>query len=139
MIRKYRHTDLDELIDVWYAASRIAHHFLDDSFFDDERKNIETTYLPVAETWIHETDGKLTGFMALIGNEVGGIFVHPSYQGKGIGVSLMDHAVSLKKSLLLNVFEDNLPAITFYQKYGFVKIGEVLHEKTGKNQFRMEL
>lgn len=139
MIRKYRQADLDALIDVWYSASKIAHYFLDNTSFERERVNIVSTYLPEAETWIYELDEKVVGFIALIGNEVGGLFVHPQYQGKGIGRSLMDHASKTRNKLVLNVFEDNLSAIRFYNKYGYIKIEEVLHEETGKNQFRMAL
>jgi len=51
----------------------------------------------------------------------------------------MDFAANLKSPLVLNVFEDNPIGRNFYQKYGFVKIGEVFEEEIGKNQIRMEL
>ena len=139
VIRKYIKTDLDELLDVWYSASKLAHHFLDESFFEVERENITSTYLPTAETWVYETDGKVVGFIALIGNEVGGIFVHADCQGKGIGHTLMDHAARIRDGLVLNVFENNLIGRRFYDRYGFVKIGELMHEKTSENQLRLEL
>ena len=139
MIRKYCHTDLDELLDAWYSASKIAHHFLTDSFFEYERENIASVYIPAAETWVYERDGKVIGFIALIGNEIGGLFVHSNYQGKGIGRSLMDHAANLRDRLVLNVFEDNSIGLSFYEKYGFTRIAEVLHVTTEKNQYRMEM
>lgn len=139
MIRKYLDTDLNELLEVWYSASKVAHYFLDESFLESEKEDIASIYLPIAETWVYEKDGKVVGFIALIENEVGGIFVHPDYQRKGIGRSLMDYASNIRKPLVLNVFEDNSIGRDFYDKYGFVKIGEVIHEKTKRNQIRMEL
>ena len=34
MIRPYQARDLDELLDVWEQASRLAHPFLDDDFIN---------------------------------------------------------------------------------------------------------
>ena len=75
MIRPYRDTDLNELLDAWYSASLLGHPFLDDTFFQQERINIRDVHLPKAETWVFEEDGVVVGFIALIENEVGGIFV----------------------------------------------------------------
>ncbi len=53
MIRPYAARDLDELLDVWEQASRLAHPFLDDVFFRRERKAIVDVYLPMTETWVY--------------------------------------------------------------------------------------
>ncbi len=50
--------------------------------------------------------------------------VHPSYMKKGVGKELMEHAVGICRSqkgkcLRLDVTEQNLPAIKFYEKFGF--------------------
>lgn len=105
---------------------------------ETERENIISKYLPIAETWVYERDGNVVGFIALVGNEVGGLFVHPTCQREGIGGELIDHALRLKQSLVLNVFEENIVGRRFYIKHGFVKMGELLHEHTNKNQIRME-
>ena len=65
MIRKYQLADTEELLNAWYTASKVAHHFLDETFLADERKRIATEYLPVSETWVYEKDGKVVGFIAL--------------------------------------------------------------------------
>ena len=103
MFRKYRATDCEAVIEIWYAASLVATPFLSDEFLAEERKNIRTIWLPKAETWVFEADSILVGFLSLIGNEVGAIFVHPDSQGHGIGRTLMEHAVSLCDSLYLDV------------------------------------
>jgi len=139
MIRKYQDTDLNDLLDVWYSASKVAHHFLDEAFFDQEKANIASVYLPVAETLVYEQQGEVVGFISLIENEVGGLFVHADHHRKGIGRALMDHAAKIRMPLVLDVFEDNSIGRGFYKKYGFVEIGEIFNEETKKNQIRMEL
>jgi putative acetyltransferase len=139
MIRKYEEKDLSELLDVWYSASQVAHPFLDEDFFEQERRNIAAFHLPNAETWVYELDGVVVGFIALIGNEVGAIFVDPKFHGQGIGRALMDKARSMRDVLELDVFKDNLVGRKFYEKYGFSKVNEYLHEATGFMQLRLRL
>ena len=49
----------------------------------------------------------------------------------------MDFAAERKGSLTLEVFEENDIGRNFYERYGFYKVGEVLDEEIGKNQFKM--
>ncbi|MFG0264496.1 MAG: GNAT family N-acetyltransferase [Rhodopirellula sp. JB055] len=137
VIRSYEPTDLDELLDVWMSASEVAHPFLSPEFLSQERENIATIYLPNAETWVYEVDGTVVGFLALLGNEVGGIFVAPTHQKRGIGRQLMDHAVSLRGNLELEVFVDNSIGRGFYQRYGFVSLEQKPHPPSGHPILRL--
>ena len=139
MIRKYEDNDLDELLDAWFSASKVAHPFLGEEFFEQERKNISSIHLPNAETWVYELEGVVVGFIALIGNEVGAIFVAADNQRKGIGRELMDHARSLREVLELDVFKDNNIGRDFYKKQGFTEMHEHTHEETGHTQLRLKL
>ena len=116
----------------------MAHHFLDEVFFKLERENITSVYLPVTETWVYEKQGKVVGFISLLENEVGGLFVHADHHRKGIGRALMDHALKIRTPLVLEVFEDNAIGRNFYKKYDFVEIGEIFEEEIKKNQIRMK-
>ena len=137
MIRKYRDHDLNDLLNVWQEASLIAHHFMDEEFFAVERVAIENDYLPVVETWVYELEGKIAGFISLLGHDVGAIFVHPAMQRKGIGRILMDHARSLCGYLELDVFKANLIGRAFYDQYGFEVVREYFHDATGQPMLKM--
>ncbi|MDX1524162.1 MAG: GNAT family N-acetyltransferase, partial [Anaerolineae bacterium] len=113
--------------------------FLDEEFFEQERKNIAAFHLPKAETWVYDLDGVVVGFIALIGNEVGAIFFEPKFHGQGIGRAKMDKARRLRDVLELDVFKDNLVGRKFYEKYGFSQVDETLHEETGFRQLRLRL
>jgi len=93
----------------------------------------------MAETWVYELDGVVVGFIALIGNEVGGLFVEAKCHGQGIGRALMDQARRMRDTLELNVFQDNLVGRKFYEKYGFSPVNESLDEATGFMQLRLRL
>lgn len=137
MIRKYADADCEAIIEVWYAASLVATPFLSKEFLAEERENIRTIWLAKAETWVFEDKGEVVGFLSLIGNEVGAIFVHPDCQGKGIGRALMDHAASLHNELFLDVFEDNATGRGFYDRYGFKFEHKHVHEQSGHMQVRL--
>lgn len=137
MIRPYADHDLGELLDVWYRASLIAHSFLSDEFFDTERRLIAESWLPMAETTVYETDGRVVGFLSLIGNEVGAIFVDPDRQGGGIGRALMDHARDSRPYLELNVFEANSAGRRFYAAYGFEFVDRHTNVDTGQAELRL--
>ena len=85
MIRDYRESDLEEYMAVWDAASAQAHPFLTDEFVADLRDKVANVYLPVTENWVWEADGHVVGFIALMGNEIGGLFVDPNHSRTGIG------------------------------------------------------
>lgn len=113
--------------------------FFDEEFFEQEQKNISEIYLPNAETWVFEQDGVVVGFISLIDNEVGGIFVDSNRHGKGIGSALMNHARTIRETLELDVFKENLVGRAFYEKFCFVQVDEHLHEETGFMQLRLKL
>ncbi len=137
MMRTSSGADTEHVLDVWYRASLIAHPFLSKEFLADEKTEIAQHWLPIAETTVYEADGRVVGFIALIGNEVGAIFVDPDYQGQGIGRAVMDHAQSSRGVLELNVFEANAIGRGFYEAYGFQVIGRHLNQEAGQFELRL--
>lgn len=132
-------TDLPELLESWYEASLVAHPFLSDEFLDRERVLIAEQWLPSADTMVSVVDGRVVGFLSLVGNEVGAIFVHPDHQGAGLGRELMDDARSKRPFLELEVFEDNQIGRGFYTAYGFEQINRSLNDETGQMSLRLRL
>ena len=137
-IRKYRDSDLDDVLSSWESASELAHPFLSEEFMEQERNNIPNLYLPNAETWVSEYKGKVVGFIALRGNEVGGLFVQPGFHGTGAGRALMDKAQALHGDLEVEVLEANHIGRKFYSCYGFKPVGEKIHEETGNKVLRLK-
>lgn len=138
-VRPYIDEDLEELLDVWYRASLIAHSFLSEEFFENERREIAEQWLPVAETMVYEIDGRVVGFLSLVGNEVGAIFVAPDSQGSGIGRALMDVARESRPFLELDVFEANSIGRRFYDAYGFELVDRHMNEAVGQPELRLRL
>lgn len=138
MIRNYRKDDLEEMVRIWYEASVIAHSFIPASFWALQKNAMKEKYLPLAENFIFEEKGQVTGFISLVGEKVCALFVAPEMQGRGIGMALLEHAKTLRGRLSLKVYRENESAFRFYKKCGFVSAGEEVDEYTGCVQILME-
>ena len=136
-IRQYNTSDLEAVLSSWEAATRLAHPFMTEDFLAQQRKDIAEIYMPNTDTWVAELDGKVVGFVALMGNETGAMFLQPNYHGKGIGKALMDKANELYSSLELEVFKANTIGRKFYARYGFELLEEKHHEPTGQPLLRL--
>ena len=137
MVRLYQEKDVETILEVWYQASLIAHPFLSEAFLEEERRNIHDLFLPNSQTWVEERQNKVVGFISLSGHEVGGLFVHPTWQRQGVGKALMDQANSLHDSLELDVFEANEQGRMFYAKYGFAPLYTFKDDTTGQMQIKL--
>jgi len=116
----------------------LAHPFMTDEFIANERKNVAEIYLPNTDTWVIEFDEEVKGFIALMGNEVGAIFLQPEFHGKGVGKALMDKAQELHGDLEVEVFKENSIGRKFYSQYGFEFLEQKLHEPTGQQVLRLK-
>jgi len=138
MICPYKVEDTKAVLDIWFEASLLAHPFLSDSFMQQERINTRDIYLPNTNTWLYWENDQPVGFIAMMKNEVGAIFVKPRFHGKGIGTKLMDMVAGLHQELEVEVFEKNEIGRAFYDKYGFNLMNRHIHEATGNYLLRLK-
>lgn len=139
MIRPFEKDDLPALLDAWYRASLTAHPFLSDEFLAAERHQMTHKWLPMSETQVYVADERVVGFLSLVDNEVGGLFVDPEYQGRGIGRALMDAARDSRPYLELTVFEANSQGRGFYDAYGFEVVERIADGVEGHPELRLRL
>ena len=139
MIRDYRPEDADTVVAIWHSANALAQPFLSPDFVARVSEEIRTLYLPYAETFMLVADGNAVGFIALLDNEIGGLFLNPAWHGKGYGKAMVDHAVALKGPLHLEVFERNTIGRRFYERYGFVETGRYDHAASGEVTLTMAM
>ena len=69
-IRPYRDEDLERMLEVWAAASALAHPFLTPEFLATERRNLATSYPNSAELWVCEVDGEVVEILVANGQPV---------------------------------------------------------------------
>ena len=139
MIRKHTPDDAATILDIWYQASKLAHPFLDDAFAEQVKTAMRDMYIPNSETWVYEENNTVLGFISMMGNEIGGLFVLPNNQGKGIGTQLVNFIKPSHESLEVEVFDKNSIGRAFYDKYGFKQIHNYFHKESNQDVLRLKL
>jgi putative acetyltransferase len=131
MIRPYKDTDLDDVTSIWYETSRIAHSFIPEEALAVQKEIIINTYIPRAKIWVIEENEFIVGFISLLDNLIGGLFISSGNQGKGFGTQLIEHTKSMvKNTIFVDVYQHNYKAQRFYKKCGFILIDQHLDENT---------
>lgn len=136
MIRELHKADIDKVADIWLDTNIKAHSFIPTEYWESNFEFVKEMMLQ-AEVYVYEVDHEIQGFIGMTDEYINGIFVCSEMQSQGIGKFLLDYAKSKKKKLLLNVYQKNARAISFYQKEGFDIQCNDLDEATGEKEYVM--
>lgn len=131
-IRPYSPPDKERLLDIWLMASRVGHPFLREDELLDQQQIVGDVYLDKADNWVAEIDGRPAGFIGLLDNFIGGLFVDPALHGSGIGRALVEHAAARNASLSLTVYADNEKGVGFYRRCGFEEVSRADQDDEGR-------
>jgi putative acetyltransferase len=74
------------------------------------------------EVTLSEAGGVPVAFLALAGDEVDHLYVHPEHHRNGHGARLLAHVQARRDHLELWVFQRNRGAIAFYAAHGFAVV-----------------
>jgi len=132
MIRKAQPEDHAEMLRIWLDASRVGHGFLGEDVLRAQREKVRDVYFHLADHWLAVQDHP-QGFIALIDNHIGGLFVDPAAQRRGIGLMLVKHAAGRLGTLTVDVYERNATAIAFYRRCGFVPVDRRERDEEGRD------
>ena len=136
MVRKLQKTDIDRVAYIWLDTNLKAHYFISAQYWKDNFELVKEMLLQ-AEVYVYESDQKIQGFIGLSNEYIEGIFVSDEMQSQGIGKILLNYAKEKRKKLLLNVYQKNAQAISFYQREGFEIQSNGLDEATGEKDYVM--
>ena len=136
MIRELQKDDINKVADIWLDTNIKAHHFIPAQYWKSNFKSVKEA-LSYAEVYVYEHDTEIQGFIGLNDEYVEGIFVSGETQSMGIGKILLNYAKEKKHKLLLNVYQKNTGAISFYQREGFEIQHSGLDEATGEKEYVM--
>lgn len=121
-IFKYREQDFETLAALFREIYAATYPFLDEKFLHPLRfeKILRKHTLPNADVWLAKTNGELIGFAAVSRNFIDQLYVHPKFQGKGLGSFWIEQAKAKYPDFLeLYTLAANEKAIAFYEKHGF--------------------
>ena len=116
--------------------------FLPDLHTPNERRHFITEVVPGDhEIWVAEDEGRVVGFAALGESTLGHIYVHPDFQGRGLGTALLDKTKELRPAgFTLWTFPANEGACRFYERHGLhpIEYGDGSGNEEGVPDVRYE-
>jgi putative acetyltransferase len=140
-LRNYAAADEDAAIELWRRTWQQAYPRID---FAERvawwRERWRNELVPVAKIVVAEMDGVMEGFVTVDPKNgyLDQIVVAPEFWGSNIAVMLLDAGKRISPALLeLLVNKDNERAIAFYEKNGFVYVGEDVNPVSGRPVNRM--
>ena len=136
MIRELQRDDINKVADIWLDTNIKAHHFIPAQYWKSNFESVKEA-LSYAEVYVYEHDREIQGFIGLNDEYIEGIFVSGEMQSMGIGKILINYTKEKKHKLLLNVYQKNTGAISFYQREGFEIQHSGLDEATGEKEYVM--
>lgn len=139
MIRQYKAEEIDTLINIWLEGSKISHHFIPASFWEEKAGEMREVYIPTSNTFVYIADDQSQplGFISMLDNYIAAIFVSPQSQRKGIGSTLIDYVKQAYDQLTLKVYSENKDSIAFYINHGFVITDESMDAATKQYELTM--
>ena len=135
MIRLSRASEIDDIMTLWLEANLQAHDFVPKEYWLSHYDEVKTEI--AKGVFMYEQDGRIFGFIGLIGNYVAGLFVRTDKRRVGIGTALIEFCKEQNPILELHVFEKNTEAVSFYEKNGFKKIHICPAEEIPENEIFM--
>ena len=140
-LRRYEPRDEDASIALWHRTWQAAYPQIDFAArLEWWRKRWRDELLPAADVIVAESDGALAGFVTIDPKTLylDQIVVAPEHWRSGLGALLLAQARRISpRGLDLDVNVDNVRAIGFYLKHGFVIAGEGKSPLSGKPVHRM--
>ena len=126
-IRLYKTEDFEPITRMWFDAQTVA---MPDMMarmeykFDEAQAYFRNVIVLETQIWVYERDGVPLGFIAIQGELIDRLYVHPAYHRQGIGQALLMKARELlPEHIWLYTHVANKMARAFYEKNDFIAEG----------------
>ena len=126
-IRLYKTEDFEPITRLWFDAQTVAMPDMMarmDYKFDEAQAYFRNVIVLETQIWVYERDGVPLGFIAIQGELIDRLYVHPAYHRQGIGQALLIKARELlPEHIWLYTHVANKMARAFYEKNDFIAEG----------------
>lgn len=136
MIRELRKVDINKVAEIWLDTNIKTHYFISAQYWKSNFELVKELLLQ-ATVYVYEDKQEIQGFIGLSNEYIEGIFVSAEMQSQGIGKILLNYVKGERNKLILNVYQKNTRAISFYQREGFEIQYSGLDEATGEKDYVM--
>ena len=136
MIRELRKVDINKVAEIWLDTNIKTHYFISAQYWKSNFELVKELLLQ-ATVYVYEDKQEIQGFIGLSNEYIEGIFVSAEMQSQGIGKILLNYVKGKRNKLILNVYQKNTRAISFYQREGFEIQYSGFDEATGEKDYVM--
>jgi putative acetyltransferase len=140
-LRSYTPADEVAAIELWRRSWQAAYPAIDFSVrVGWWRERWRNELVPAARIVVAEAGGVMTGFVTVDPRNgyLDQLVVAPDAWGSPTGATLVAEAKRLAPAGVdLHVNQDNARAIGFYEKHGFLKVGEDINPRSGAPTYKM--
>lgn len=137
MIRELRKVDINKVAEIWLDTNIKTHYFISAQYWKSNFELVKELLLQ-ATVYVYEDKQEIQGFIGLSNEYIEGIFVSAEMQSQGIGKILLNYVKGKRNKLILNVYQKNTRAISFYQREGFEIQHSGFDEATKEKEYVME-
>src|SRR5699024_8004180 len=95
-------------------------------------------YSPMSSTHVITNPTNIIEFVSLSEGYLDELFIDVAYQNNGAGKELLKFEKRRRNKIRLKVYKENLSAVRFYEKNGFIIKEELTDEQTNKQEYLME-
>lgn len=120
MVRRFKDTDTEEVMNIWYDSIVRCHDFIDIEYWNKAYKAIKDRYLVDSDIYVYVIDDRVVGFVGVISaDSIWGLFVRETHRRRGIASELINHIKDKYEILGASVYRKNDEAIWFFKRNGF--------------------
>ena len=132
-ITKYSDTYRPQVLAVWEKSVLATHDFLTPSDFEEIKELVRTINFNDLQVFCLVDGIEVAGFIGVADKKVEMLFIAPEYFGQGHGLKLLNFAVNELNADKVDVNEQNVKALKFYQKFGFEIFERTDQDDQGRN------
>jgi len=109
-----------DLLRIWEKAVLATHDFLKEEDFSEIKSFLEGFDFNLLNVFVLTVQTKMIGFIGVSDTKIEMLFVDPDEHSKGYGTQLLQFAIQKLQANVVSVNEQNVKAVAFYKKAGFV-------------------
>ena len=137
IIKQMEINQLDIVMELWLFGNLDAHPFISPTYWHANTKTVREALL-TSDVYVCRKHNVIAGFAGITGgNYLAGLFVSRNERKQGVGTALLNHLKMLYSSLSLHVYCNNIQAVTFYKKNGFVVKNQQMDLDTQNQEYQM--
>ena len=122
-----------QLLTIWEASVRATHDFLAEADLLELKPLILEQYFAAVDLRAAKgSDGEVLGFCGVSDGNIEMLFIAPEARGQGVGARLSTYAIEHQGATKVDVNEQNVQALGFYEHVGFAVVSRSPVDGQGK-------